>query len=121
MTILRRTPANHYTWGGACDGWRLLDDPALAVIAESVPPGRGEVEHRHGRAQQFFYILAGQALIEVDGEKFIVAAGEGVHVPAGVPHRFRNESAETVSFLVISEPSTRTDRVDAPLAKKAPC
>lgn len=34
------------------------------------------------------------------------------HVPAGVPHRFANHSAEGVSFLVISSPSTAGDRVN---------
>ena len=34
--------AEHYTWGGVCDGWHLLKDPTLSVIQERVPPGAGE-------------------------------------------------------------------------------
>src|SRR5664279_2586607 len=53
----RRSSANHYHWGNACDGWVLSSDPKLLVIEEHVPPGESEEWHVHDHAQQFFYVL----------------------------------------------------------------
>jgi mannose-6-phosphate isomerase-like protein (cupin superfamily) len=102
----------HYTWGEVCDGWRLLDQPDLSVIQERVPPGASEVRHVHSKARQFFYVLRGTATMECGERRVIIGAGQGLHVPAGVAHRFVNASHDDVHFLVISAPTTRGDRVE---------
>ena len=104
--------AEHDLWGEGCDGWHLLKDPELHVIQEAVPPGASERRHVHARARQFFYILAGRAVMVLDGEDHALAAGEGIHIPAGSPHQFKNPFASAVSFLVVSSPTTRGDRRD---------
>jgi mannose-6-phosphate isomerase-like protein (cupin superfamily) len=104
--------AEHYTWGEVCDGWHLLKDPSLSVIQERVPPGAGETEHFHSSARQFFYVLKGVATLEFDGHSVELKAGEGCEIPPTIRHRFVNRSAEEVSFLVISSPSTQGDRTN---------
>ncbi len=108
-----RATAEHYTWGGVCDGWRLLKRADLSVIAERVPPGARETRHFHSAARQFFYILSGCAVLEIDGERVTLAAGQGMEVPPGVPHQFMNASEVDVHFMVISHPSTHGDRTEA--------
>jgi mannose-6-phosphate isomerase-like protein (cupin superfamily) len=105
--------APHYRWSGVCDGWHLLRDPALSVIEERVPPGASETRHRHARAQQFFYVLDGDAALEVDGVPHRLGAGQGLHVPAGAPHRLFNDATRDVRFLVVSTPPSHGDRIDA--------
>lgn len=105
-----RALAEHYRWGDGCDGWRLLARPDLSVIEECVPPGMGEVRHRHRRARQFFYVLSGHARIETEAGSIELGAGQGAHVPPGCPHRFHNPGSEPVRFLVVSAPSTAGDR-----------
>jgi mannose-6-phosphate isomerase-like protein (cupin superfamily) len=102
--------ADHYRWGDGCDGWHLLAGDDLSVIRERVPPGAAEVRHRHARARQFFYVLDGEALLEVDGCEHRLAAGCGLHVPPGAAHRFRNVSQRDVHFLVVSSPKSHGDR-----------
>jgi len=104
--------APHYTWGQACDGWRLLDEPGLSVIQERVPPLAGEAPHFHVRARQFFYVLSGTASMEFEGEAISFGAGQGLHVPPGTRHRFVNRSDSDVVFLVVSSPTTAGDRVE---------
>jgi mannose-6-phosphate isomerase-like protein (cupin superfamily) len=118
--------ADHYTWGGVCDGWHLLKDPTLSVIRERVPPGAGEAAHFHVRARQFFYVVSGTATMEFEHEAVTFAAGQGLHVPPGTRHRFVNRSDADVVFLVISSPTTAGDRTNladatptsSPLEKK---
>jgi len=112
MRAVDTTSAPHYRWGAASDGWRLLDGADLSVIQERVPPGDQERRHRHARARQFFYILSGDAMLEIDGREIAVAAGQGVEVPPGTPHQFFNRSAADVTMLVISSPRSHGDRMD---------
>jgi mannose-6-phosphate isomerase-like protein (cupin superfamily) len=104
--------AEHYVWGGRCDGWHLLKRSDLSVIQERVPPGAGEVRHFHSAARQFFYILCGTAVLAFDTGAVTLTQGEGIEVPPGVRHRFANESTVDVVFLVISSPTTAGDRTD---------
>src|SRR5512141_2363593 len=102
--------AEHYLWGNNCDGWHLVKAEGLSVIRERVPAGQSEKSHRHVKARQFFYILKGEAVMEMDGEMVPLGAGQGIEVPPGAVHKFRNDSTEDVEFLVISSPTTRGDR-----------
>lgn len=105
--------AEHYVWGGVCDGWHLVDHASLSVIRERVPCGAAEVRHRHRSARQFFYVLSGVATLEVDGQTHTLAPGEGVEVPPGVPHQLANRGTEPLEFLVVSQPHSHGDRESA--------
>src|SRR5579863_7436457 len=107
-----RENAQHYRWGDDCDGWHLVKDPQLSVIEELIPPGSAEIRHHHERAQQFFYVLAGEVLMEVEGEMTLVRAGSGIRILPGTKHQVRNPSASPVRFLVVSQPPSHGDRVD---------
>lgn len=107
-----RENAEHYRWGVDCDGWHLVKHNQLSVIEEFMPPGSAEIRHYHERAQQFFYILTGEVLMEIDGENVLIPAGSGVRILPGSRHQIRNPSSSPVRFLVISQPSIRDDRIE---------
>ncbi len=111
MKILSQENAEHYTWGAACDGWHLLKSNGLSVIQERVPPGGAEVSHYHQLSHQFFFVLAGEATIEVGGDTFLIKPQQGISVPPTVPHRLRNQGREALSFIVVSAPMSHGDRV----------
>ena len=113
ISPVSKEAAEHYIWGGHCDGWHLLKNPDLSVIQERMPPGTAEVRHFHHRAQQFFYILSGEAVMELEGRSLIVNAGEGIWIPPGVAHQMRNDSGDDVHFLVVSQPPSHGDRETA--------
>src|SRR5260221_7355516 len=94
--------AEHYLWGHNCDGWHLVRAPELSIIQERVPPGGRETRHSHVRARQFFFVLEGEAVLEVAGQRHALSARMGLEIAPGVPHQFRNESDREVIFLVIS-------------------
>ena len=103
--------ADHYVWGGNCDGWHLVRAPELSVIQERVPPGSRETRHLHSRARQFFFVLEGEAVLEVEGQRYTLLARTGLEIAPGAPHQFRNESEREVIFLVISQPPAQGDRL----------
>ena len=112
MQPIDRSSAEHYVWSEVCDGWHLVKRADMSVIAERMPPGASEVRHLHAAARQFFFILSGCAVIEVNGERVALKEGQGIEVAPGTPHQFLNESSEDVHFLVVSHPGTRSDRIE---------
>ena len=102
--------AEHYVWGGRCDGWRLVNQPELSVIRERMPPGTAEVRHRHRQARPFFFVLSGVAILEAGGSEYELRAGEGLEVAPGVAHQIFNRSTDAVEFLVVSQPHSHGDR-----------
>src|SRR3954447_18084971 len=111
MKPISRNTAGHYLWGDNCDGWHLVKNESLSVIEEQMPPGTAEASHHHLKAQQFFYILAGRAEMEIGDTLLVLGAGEGVHIAPETVHRIRNGSDEPLRFLVISQPPSHGDRV----------
>jgi mannose-6-phosphate isomerase-like protein (cupin superfamily) len=112
VTIVDIHTAQAYQWGVASQGWHLLNRPDLSVIQEQVPPGDRERRHFHSTARQFFYVLQGEAVLEVNGSRFVVRSGQGLEVPPGAQHQFMNESTDTVTFLVVSSPHSHGDRTN---------
>lgn len=112
MEPISTLTAEHYLWGGKCDGWHLLKQDDLSVIQERVPAGRREVMHYHQTARQFFYILEGEGYMIFENQTIILKRGEGLEIPPMVRHRFENRSQADVHFLVISAPKTQGDRIN---------
>jgi mannose-6-phosphate isomerase-like protein (cupin superfamily) len=111
MSIRSKNTVSLRVWGDACSAWDLLKDENLSVSLEEMPPGTAEIEHRHARSQQFFFVLSGQLSINLDDRQHVLREQEGLSVPPNTSHKARNSHSETVRFLVISCPSTTGDRI----------
>ena len=72
-------------------------------------PGTGLPVHSHN-VEESVMILAGDAIAEIDGERFDLVAGEATWVPAGVPHRFlnRGDSPMRIYWVYGGREVTRT-------------
>jgi len=63
----------------------------LAPGAE-VPRHTNEVEHEQ-------YVLAGEYVVGIDDEEYVVSEGDSLLIPAGTVHWYRNESDQEGAFL----------------------
>lgn len=109
--MIDTSQAERYSWGEQCEGWHLLRSPDLSVIHERMPPGTREVRHRHDRAHQFFFVLAGQATIESNGVEEVLGVHQGVDIPPGSPHQVFNRTDGDLEFIVVSAPPSHGDRI----------
>ncbi|MDQ0592656.1 mannose-6-phosphate isomerase-like protein (cupin superfamily) [Chryseobacterium ginsenosidimutans] len=110
--IQSKNNSEHYIWGNGCDSWILKDSQSLTVKQEIMPSGTSEKLHFHTNAEQFFYILKGEAVFYINEEKFSVKTGESISVLPKSKHYISNESEEDLEFLVVSTPSTDNDRTE---------
>jgi mannose-6-phosphate isomerase-like protein (cupin superfamily) len=122
MSAISTSNAEHYTWPSAisehlCDGWHLHRTDTLSIIEERMPPGTAEQRHLHQRVTQFFYVLAGELTIELNGEEHRLTPSTGLTVPAETPHQVFNRGREDTRFLVISQPPSHGDRTPSPHAR----
>jgi mannose-6-phosphate isomerase-like protein (cupin superfamily) len=113
-----RRNAQHYVWGAGCDAWHLLKSRRLSVIEECMPPGSSESRHYHRQSRQFFYILAGQAVLEQGGRRIRLSSRQGLLISPRVRHQIWNSSKKPVRFLVISQPLSHGDRINDPEPQK---
>ena len=118
MSAISTSNGEHYTWPSAisehlCDGWRLHRTDTLSIIEERMPPATAEQRHLHQRATQFFYVLAGELTIELNGEEHRLMPSTGLTIPPQAPHQVFNRGREDARFLVISQPPSHGDRVAA--------
>jgi mannose-6-phosphate isomerase-like protein (cupin superfamily) len=110
--------AEHYTWSSAgdnnppSDAWYLVRTPTLNIIEELMPPGASETPHHHTHARQFFYILAGELTLILEGQPHTLNPHQGLEVPPAAIHQAINRSDAPVRFLVTSNPPSHNDRTD---------
>lgn len=97
-------------WGSGCFSWDLVDHADMLVAQETMPPGTSEFGHFHANARQFFFVLAGELVIEVSGERTRLLVHDGVEIAPGQPHCVFNASEREVVFLAIACPSAKGDR-----------
>ncbi len=78
--------------------------PAPISLLEDVsPPHHGPPLHKHD-FEEFFYILSGEYLFEVDGKQFQARPGDFAHAPSNVPHVFQNITDQEAKMLVVARP-----------------
>ena len=104
MNIIDKHNANKYTWGINCESFVFLETESLSVKQELMPPGTNEQLHFHTIAQQVFYVSKGEAT-------FYVEENQSIHIEPGQKHFVVNNSSVDLEFLVISQPSTKNDRI----------
>jgi quercetin dioxygenase-like cupin family protein len=74
------------------------EGPHFAMRRFVMEPGGGMPNHTN-TVEHEQYVLRGHAMIGIGDEQFEVRAGNVVHIPAGVPHWYRNTGEENFEFL----------------------
>ena len=97
-------PANHTgTRNLRLIGAHNVGAERLELVLGEIERGHGASLHAHPGIEQACYLLAGEAEVEVGGERFRLRPGEACFFPPEVPHRFTAVS-ERVRVLVVYAP-----------------
>jgi quercetin dioxygenase-like cupin family protein len=75
-----------------------------SIMENAIAARNGPPLHVHP-FEEFFYILKGTFLFEVDGKTTHAAVGDFVHVSGNLPHVFQNISDEEGKVLLIARPA----------------
>jgi hypothetical protein len=99
--IISTKSAEHYTWGAGCDGWHLVKTAQLSVIEERMP------------ARQFFLCARRRADHGSGTSRLRGSSGQGIEVSPGQQHQAQNKSRAALRIIVVSQPPSHGDRVEA--------
>ena len=110
--VSQNRPLAIYGWGKAARVWNLVDEETLSIKLELMPAGEEEALHYHRYAQQFFFILKGEAIFEMEGIQTQMKEEQGIHIRPNQKHRIMNRSNGDLQFILCSQPSTSEDRIN---------
>ena len=68
-------------------------------------PGQSQKPHSHAGADKIYYVLQGEATIQVGDEEQTLSPGRIVLAPSEMVHGVRNDSSQPLSLLVFMAPN----------------
>jgi quercetin dioxygenase-like cupin family protein len=92
--------------GGGLHTWKLMTEDtgdAFFLFEDLMARGKSTPLHRHPEADETVYVLAGEILVNIDGNETRVSAGGLTFTPRGTPHAFAVVS-DTARLLTLQTP-----------------
>ncbi|HWB03424.1 MAG TPA: cupin domain-containing protein [Verrucomicrobiales bacterium] len=74
-----------------------------SLAEATVPKGGSTQRHYHKLSEEFYFILEGSGVMEIDGEARDVASGDAILIPPGAWHQIT--ATETLRFLCCCAPA----------------
>lgn len=107
MTVLQLDAQTPFTTKDGSTIRSILDRTNAPVEKQSlaeacVPAGSATQRHYHKLAEEFYFILEGSGVMEIDGATRAVEPGDAILIPAGAWHTIRAENA--LRFLCCCAP-----------------
>ena len=84
-------------------------DGQLAAFHLVAPPMSGPPRHVHSREDEWFYVLDGELVFEIDGERRTLGAGGSVWLRRGVAHAYQNFTDRDARLLIVTTPGAFCD------------
>lgn len=81
----------------------------LEVLVGTIQKGEGALPHAHPGIEQVCYLLEGSAIVEVEGERGVMEAGDCCFFPADKKHVFTVTSETPARLVVIYSPPYEED------------
>lgn len=79
-------------------------DRKLEPMKVILPPFMNE-EHTYSHAgEEFYYVLKGEIVFTLNGERHHLTAGDIIHFPSHILHRWENPTAEETTILSVTTP-----------------
>ena len=74
-------------------------------LAEATVPAGGATErHYHKLSEEFYFLLEGRGMMEIDGEERQVGPGDAILIPAGAWHQITAGAESELRFLCCCAP-----------------
>jgi quercetin dioxygenase-like cupin family protein len=76
----------------------------ISVFEMTVAPRSGPQLHVHHREDETYYVLSGEFLFEVGGQKHSLPQGATIFAPRDIPHRWANVSTSDSKMILVCTP-----------------
>lgn len=79
----------------------LTEGEGFKVKTIEVDPGQRLSYQRHARRSEHWFVVAGEGVVTLDGDRVEVRMGTAVDVPRGTAHRIHNTGAVPLVFVEV--------------------
>lgn len=90
---------------GAATYREVVRVDALSLGLFAAPTGHADMQSPHEQ-DEVYVVVAGSAVLDVDGRRTTVSPGSVAYVPARVPHRFVDVSTDLRVVVVFAPPQS---------------
>ncbi|MGB0370917.1 MAG: cupin domain-containing protein [Opitutales bacterium] len=84
-------------------------DPKHSVAEVTMAAGATSLKHYHPVVEESYWLVEGQAHLEVGEETIDFKAGDMVQIPVGEPHKITNTGESTLKMIVCCAPAWTPD------------
>ena len=78
---------------------------ACSLAEEILPPGRAVIPHRHRQIEEIYYIVSGNGVMTVGGERREVGPGDAIYIPRETRHTLENTGDAPIRLLLVCGPA----------------
>ena len=78
---------------------------AYCLLDVSLAPGIGVPRHTHTREDETYYVLAGELMVEVGDQSFLLRPGDTLLAPRNIPHQLKNTGTVENRYLLVFSPA----------------
>jgi mannose-6-phosphate isomerase-like protein (cupin superfamily) len=109
MIVNQLTEQRAFTTADGSTIKSLLDRTNAPVVRQSLAeaalePGSATTRHYHRLSEEIYFILEGEACIEINGETRDVTRGDAILIPPGDWHQIRATETSALRFLCCCAP-----------------
>ena len=79
----------------------LADEPHYKLKRIEFNPGQRLSYQYHHHRQEFWTVIAGEAIVVLDEVEHTVKYGESIFIPLGAKHRIENRTSELLEFVEV--------------------
>ena len=79
----------------------LEEQPTHKVKRIEVLPGQRLSYQKHGKRSEHWVIVAGRAIVTLEGKNVDLSAGQSIDIPRRAPHRITNPGRTLLTFIEI--------------------
>lgn len=72
----------------------------IAIV--DIDPGASSKKHFHPEVEETYFVLSGQALVNIDGKDVTIKQGDLITIPTGTHHKVTNPSTHEVLQLYVT-------------------
>ncbi len=69
------------------------------MVLDSLAPGFETTFHAHKKADEFFYVINGEGIVELDTMKYEIRSGSVIFVPSGTAHKLRVSNKYSLNLI----------------------
>ena len=94
----KNAETDHRPWGYYTV---LADEPDHKVKRIVVYPGQRLSLQKHQKRAEHWFVVSGEGIVTLDGQRLNKKSGESVEIPRGSVHRIENPGTTDLSFIEI--------------------